>query len=83
MYDESKAFITPDYSAEEARRSRLPDFRSTLYWNDGHAIESGGTTVYEFPASDDTQDYQVIFNMFNHKGDIISVRSKLSLSGIL
>ncbi|MCI0523210.1 MAG: hypothetical protein L0Y37_06100 [Bacteroidales bacterium] len=83
MYDESKAFFTPDYSVDEASHSRLPDFRNTLYWNDGHAIESGETTVYEFPVSDDTQDYQINFNMFNHKGDIISVRSKLSLSGIL
>lgn len=83
MQDQPKAFVMPDYGTDEARRSRLPDFRNTLYWNDGPVIDSGGTTVYEFPGSDDTHDYQISFNMFTHTGSIISVRSKLSLSGIL
>jgi hypothetical protein len=83
MHDLPKAFITPDYGAETSVRSHLPDFRNTLYWNDGPVSDSGGTTVYEFPSSDDTGDYQIIFNMFTHTGDIISVRSKLSLAGIL
>ena len=83
MHDHPKAFVTPDYSTDEAGRSRLPDFRNTLYWNDRSVTDSGGETVYEFPGSDDTHDYEIIFNMFNQKGDIISVRSKLSLSGIL
>lgn len=83
MHDHPKAFVTPDYGTEASVRSRLPDFRNTLYWNDGSVSDSGGTTVYEFPSSDDTGDYQVIFNMFTHTGDIISVRSKLSLTGIL
>jgi len=83
MHDHPKAFVMPDYSTDASRRSRLPDFRNTLYWNDGPVNDSGGTTVYEFPGSDDTAGYQVIFNMFTHTGDIISVRSKLSLPGIL
>ncbi len=83
MHDHPKAFVMPDYGTDASRRSRLPDFRNTLYWNDGPVNDSGGTTVYEFPGSDDTADYQVIFNMFTPSGDIISVRSKLSLSGIL
>jgi hypothetical protein len=83
MHDHPKAFVMPDYVTDASRRSRLPDFRNTLYWNDGPVSDIEGTTVYEFPGSDDTADYQVIFNMFTPAGDIICVRSKLSLSGIL
>lgn len=83
MYDPRKAFITPDYSTVDGINSRQPDFRNTLYWSGSLNRDDNGSIYYEFWSSDDSQDYEVSFNVITDTGEIISARGTLSLTGIL
>lgn len=47
----------PAYTTAEQKRSRLPDFRSLLYWNPALKIEANGKTELEFYASDVKGDF--------------------------
>ncbi len=50
----------PDYETTEARESRIPDFRNTLYWNPDVTTDSEGTAGITFYTSDEAAEYSVI-----------------------
>lgn len=52
-----RQFQVPDYESEPDRR--LPDFRSTLYWNPSVQTDTQGKATVRFFASDDTGDYVI------------------------
>jgi hypothetical protein len=71
VLDPVNSFVSPDYSTQQARESRLPDYRNTLYWNPSATTKSG-KAVIEFWSSDNKADYQINIQGVTKNGKIIS-----------
>jgi hypothetical protein len=52
-------FNSPDYSTEALKKSRIPDFRNTLYWNPSIKPGKEGKYQVEFWSSDFASNYEV------------------------
>ena len=57
--DPVPSFISPDYSSSDIRAKRVPDFRTTLYWNPSVNQDKEGKTRIEFWTSDFSSDYEI------------------------
>ena len=66
-FDDHK-FFSQDYSTDEQKSSRLPDFRNTLYWNPDVRTDKSGRAAVEFYTSDETGEYLVIVEGFAADG---------------
>lgn len=61
-------FNFPNYSIDELKKSRLPDFRNTLYWNPDVRTDKNGEAAVEFYTSDEAGEYIVIVEGFTSDG---------------
>ncbi len=68
------SFISPDYSTEVMKESKIPDFRNTLYWNPSVKPGSDGKAVAEFWSSDVATEYVVDIQGIGIDGKPVSVR---------
>ncbi len=59
VIDPLNYFRSPDYSLPEMKKSRIPDFRNTLYWNPSVKTDKEGKAGIEFWSSDNTADYLI------------------------
>jgi hypothetical protein len=82
VVDPIATFVSPDYSSEENERSRIPDFRNTLYWNPSVKPDKERKARIEFWASDYVSDYEINIQGITPEGKpyclrkIIKVKSK-------
>lgn len=60
-------FPLPDYSDENKKQSRLPDFRTLLYWNPEVSLQNGKASV-SFFASDYCASYDVFVRGITAEG---------------
>ena len=51
-YQTPAEFYAPAYATEKARRSMVPDYRTTLYWNPTVKLDDTGQATVEFYTSD-------------------------------
>jgi len=67
-----RRLYTPDYSREETRKSRLPDYRHTLLWEP--ALQTNGKSTLEIPffTSDYSGEFQATVEGLTLDGKIIS-----------
>lgn len=63
-------FEMPDYSDPEAKRSRKPDFRHTLYWNP--RVTPDESTELYFYTSDLCGEFKVTIEGIDSKGEVIT-----------
>ena len=61
-------FFSQDYSTDERKSSRIPDFRNTLYWNPDVRTDKTGAAAVEFYTSDETGEYTVVVEGFAADG---------------
>jgi hypothetical protein len=54
-------FNIPDYSTDDKKKNRMPDFRNTLYWNSDLKPDKNGKILIHLTASDFISDYVVNF----------------------
>ncbi len=59
VIDKPAVFISPDYSDDQARLSRKPDLRNTLYWNPSVKTNSNGIAEITFWTSDLPGTYRI------------------------
>jgi hypothetical protein len=59
VIDPVNSFISPDYSSAALKKSRIPDFRNTLYWNPSVKPDQDGKTRVEFWSSDNKAEYLI------------------------
>jgi hypothetical protein len=59
VVDPVSSFISPDYSSSDTRAKRVPDFRTTLYWNPSVKQDKEGKARIEFWTSDFSSDYEI------------------------
>ncbi len=65
-------FPEKDYSDATQKALRVPDFRTTLYWNPKVIVEN--STDLAFYTSDATGEYEVILSGKNARGEFVSAR---------
>jgi hypothetical protein len=75
--DQSASFPLPDYSYPENKKSRIPDFRNTLYWNSSVKPDKEGKAEIEFWTSDYKSDYEINIQGIADDGKFISLRKKV------
>jgi len=67
------SFVSPDYSYAEKKKSRIPDFRTTLYWNPSVKPDHKGNATLEFWTSDFVSDFEVNIQGITPEGKPFSV----------
>lgn len=68
------SFVSPDYSSEEMKNGRIPDFRNTLYWNPSVKPDKDGRIGIEFWTSDFTTDYEINIQGITSEGKAFSIK---------
>jgi hypothetical protein len=66
------SFTSPDYSSVALKKSRIPDFRNTLYWNPSAKTSAGKGKSIGFWTSDGIGKYEVNLQGVNQKGEPVS-----------
>jgi len=66
-------FVSPDYTSAEARKSRIPDFRNTLYWNPTAKADKTGKTSIKFWTSDFVSDFEIVIQGVSPEGKPFSI----------
>lgn len=65
---QQREFYSPTYETPQQIGSRMPDFRTLLYWNPSLKIPSGSNTNVEFYSSDATGKYVIVIEGISDKG---------------
>ena len=73
-YQTPAEFYAPAYATEKARRSIVPDYRTTLYWNPTVKLDDTGQATVEFYTSDAPADYDISIEGVTQNGKIIQLK---------
>jgi len=68
-------YLTPDYSNQKLKYSRIPDFRNLLFWHPDIRIDQGIFKTIEFYTSDEKGIYEIEITGINKDGSTISIKS--------
>ena len=77
--DPVASFASPDYSTPEKKKSRIADYRNTLYWNPSLGADTAGTPKAEFWSSDNAGDYVINIQGIMPDGSFCSFQKKLKV----
>jgi hypothetical protein len=66
---QQRIFYSPDYSSENARQSRLPDFRDVLYWSPDVSTNKKGNGHISFFTGDIPGKYLVVLQGISTDGN--------------
>jgi hypothetical protein len=64
-----REFYSPAYTSEEQRASRMPDFRTLLYWSPDIKTDRSGNAKVEFYTSDVKGKYLVVLQGMDESGN--------------
>ena len=70
-YQTPAEFYAPAYATEKARRSMVPDYRTTLYWNPTVKLDDTGQAIVEFYTSDAPVNYDITIEGITQTGKIV------------
>ena len=79
VIDRFGSFISPDYSSVEMKRSRIPDFRNTLYWNPSVKTDKQGNASIEFWTSDFVSDYEINVQGITPDGKTFTIKKTIKV----
>jgi hypothetical protein len=79
VIDPPKSFISPDYSTDEMKQSRIPDLRNTLYWNPAVKPDNDGKVRIDFWASDYRGMYEINVQGVTADGKLVSFSKKIKV----
>jgi hypothetical protein len=77
-YHKSPQFYMPDYSDATIRNSKLPDPRTTIYWNGNIITDEKGEAAVNFYTADNATNYSVTVSGITATGDIVYKRILIS-----
>jgi len=80
VIDPVSSFVSPDYSSVALKRSRIPDFRTTLYWNPSVKPDKEGKARIEFWTSDFVSDFEVNIQGITPDGKIFSLKKIIKVT---
>lgn len=79
VIDPVLSFVSPDYSSDSLKESRIPDYRNTLYWNPSVQPDANGRAKLEFWSSDNKADYLIDIQGITSDGKLFSSRKRVSV----
>ncbi len=79
VIDPVYSFVSPDYSSVSMKRSRIPDFRNTLYWNPSVKPDKEGKARIEFWTSDIGSDYEINIQGITQEGKSFSLKKTIKI----
>ena len=74
------SFTSPDYSSPERNKSRIPDFRNTLFWDPAVKLSEAGEAVSGFWSSDFRSDFEICVQGFTGDGTPVSIRKMIKVN---
>ncbi|WP_350285660.1 hypothetical protein [uncultured Croceitalea sp.] len=77
-----KNYYTQTYTENEDSFSRIPDYRSLLFWKPHVIIDGNGGYDFEFFTSDIEGEYEVILNGFTSYGKPITIKKVFSVTNM-
>jgi hypothetical protein len=69
--------LFPEYNTAQKKSSRLPDFRTTLYWNPSISKTSDGNFSFDFYTSDMKGKYRIVVEGMNKEGKTIRLEKEV------
>lgn len=75
----AKSFSSPDYSTQEKKQSRIPDFRNTLYWNPSIVTDKEGKAGLDFWTSDNKSDFEINIQGITRDGKLVSLKKTIKI----
>jgi hypothetical protein len=75
-YQQPVEFYSPQYDTPEARKSSIPDLRSTIYWKPDVLVDSEGKASVDFYTADSPSTYSVIIEGITPEGKLIYQQEK-------
>lgn len=63
-----REFYSPTYETQSARDSRIPDYRSLLYWNPSLTLSDQNASQIQFYTSDITGQFEVVIEGISKDG---------------
>jgi hypothetical protein len=79
VVDPVSSFVSPDYSSVDTRAKRVPDFRTTLYWNPSVKQDKEGNARIEFWTSDFSSDYEINVQGILSDGKPFSIKKTIKV----
>jgi len=80
VLDPVSSFVSPDYSSEEMKKSRIADFRNTLYWNPSVKPDTNGKVTIQFWTADIKSDYIINIQGITADGSFVSFRKRIRVN---
>jgi hypothetical protein len=68
-YKPQYTFYSTDYSIDSLKKSHIPDFRNTLYWNPDVKSSKDGKVAVEFYTSDETGQFAIVIEGISSTGN--------------
>lgn len=78
-YHQPSEFYSPKYDTKEAIENKIPDLRTTLYWNPDIKIDGDGNADFEFYSSDASTSYSVVIEGMTKQGKFIYHKDKITV----
>ena len=69
-FNKAREFYSPKYDRPRGDADKLPDLRSTIYWNPYLKTDAGGKTSFSFYNGDGPGTYKVIVEGINADGEL-------------
>jgi len=76
-YQKPAEFYSPKYETLEAKRSVIPDLRTTIFWKPNVVISEEGKVTFEFYTSDFRTTYSVVIEGITSDGRIVREVGKI------
>jgi hypothetical protein len=79
VIDPVSSFSSPDYSSSDLKKSRIPDFRNTLYWNPSVKPDKEGKARIDFWTSDFISDFEINIQGITSDGKPFSLKKIIKI----
>jgi len=76
-YQKPAEFYSPKYETLEAKRSVIPDYRTTIFWKPDLVISDDGKVSFDFYTSDFRATYSVVIEGITDDGRIVRQVEKI------
>lgn len=79
LFEPVSSFISPDYSTAEMKKSRIADYRNTLFWNPAVSPDKNGNASIKFWTADVKSDYVINIQGITSTGKVVSITKTFSV----
>ncbi|MGZ5245938.1 MAG: MG2 domain-containing protein [Flavitalea sp.] len=76
----SRLPLFPEYNTAQKKSSRLPDFRTTLYWNPSISKGRDGNYAFDFSTSDMKGKYMIVVEGMSKEGKSIRLEKEVMVN---